>query len=76
MRAWLNEWKQLWRDHPDYVVFVLTMAALSVLAIAVTGCAPVSSSSPPRIETWTAPDGATCYVIYDGDRVGGGNCVK
>ncbi len=39
-----------------------------------SACGPAISAESARVEILTAPDGARCYAIIQGDEVKGGSC--
>ena len=47
-----------------------------MIALLFVSCGQARSSQGARVEILTAPDGARCYAIVQGDEVRAGGCVQ
>ncbi len=50
--------------------------ALALALLILSSCGPAVSAESARVEILTAPDGARCYAIIQGDEVKGGSCAQ
>lgn len=46
----------------------------AIALLILSACGPASSAESPRVQILTAPDGARCYAIMQGDEVKAGSC--